>query len=72
MSLAVLLTLTVVGVPVLLVLLVAVALWVRTVRARCRATISRIPEDAPQLPQHDDGNEPPTAEPTGSRGLFVS
>ncbi len=59
MSLTVLLTLAVVGVPVSLVLLVALALWVRTVRARRRATTSRIPEDAPQLPQHDDGNEPP-------------
>ena len=43
----------VVGVPVLVVLLVALALWVRTARARRRATISRIAADAPQLP-HDE------------------
>lgn len=54
MSLFLLLTLAVVGIPVLLVLLAAVTLWVRTIRARRRAEASSLADDAPQLPQHDD------------------
>lgn len=53
MYLLLLLTLFVVGV-LMLVLVVALALWIRTIRARRRAMISRFAVDAPQLAPYDE------------------
>ena len=53
MSLILLLTLAIVGVPVLLVLLVTIALWARTARARRRAETSTFTEPAETIQQRN-------------------